>query len=70
MELVPLSRVVDKLDLAIDDPHTSIVNEDQKKIGVGQTTVECLGFIDRLALLAADTQQDIGDEVVQHDVET
>eukprot|EP00957_Ditylum_brightwellii_P156371 11901690-Ditylum_brightwellii.AAC.1 len=69
MELVPLSRVVDKLDFAIDDPHTSIVNEDPKKIDVGQTTDECLGFIDRLALLAAETQPDIEDEVVQHDAE-
>ena len=70
MKLVPLSRVVDILDFSIDGPDTSIVNEDLKKIGVGQTTDECLGFIDRLALLAAETQQDIEDEVVQHDVET
>ena len=69
MELVALSRVVDKLDFAIDGPHTSIANEYPKKIGVGQTTDEHLGFIDRLALLAAETQQDIEDEVVQHDVE-
>ena len=69
MELVPLSRVVDKLDFVIDGPHISIVNEDPRKIGVGQTTDECLGSIDRLTLLAAETQQDIEDEVVQHDVE-
>eukprot|EP00957_Ditylum_brightwellii_P145027 11045208-Ditylum_brightwellii.AAC.1 len=36
MELGALSRVFDKLDFAIDDPHTSIFNEDFKKIGVGQ----------------------------------
>eukprot|EP00957_Ditylum_brightwellii_P190742 14521142-Ditylum_brightwellii.AAC.1 len=70
MELGALSRVVDKLDFAIDGPHTPIVNEDMKNIGVGQTTDECLGFIDRLTLLAAETQQDIEDEDVQHDVET
>eukprot|EP00957_Ditylum_brightwellii_P016879 1273153-Ditylum_brightwellii.AAC.1 len=70
MELVALSRVVDKLDFDIDGPHTSIVNEDLKKTGVGQTTNECLGFIDSLALLAAETQQGIEDKVVQHDVET
>eukprot|EP00957_Ditylum_brightwellii_P175992 13401278-Ditylum_brightwellii.AAC.1 len=70
MELVPLSRVADKLDFAIDGPHISIVNEDLKKISVGQTTDEYLSFIDRLALLAAKIQQDIEDEVVQHDVET
>jgi hypothetical protein len=69
MELAALSRVVDKLDFAIDGPHNSIANEDLKKIAAGQTTDECLGFIDRLALLAAETQQDIEDEVVQHDVE-
>eukprot|EP00957_Ditylum_brightwellii_P044907 3405624-Ditylum_brightwellii.AAC.1 len=68
MELVALSRVVDKLDLAIDRPYTSIAKDDKKKIGVGQTTDECLGFIDRLALLDAEIQQDIEDEVVQHDV--
>eukprot|EP00957_Ditylum_brightwellii_P020412 1539177-Ditylum_brightwellii.AAC.1 len=66
MELVPLSRVVDKLDFAIDGPYTSIANEDPKKIGTGQITDECLGFIDTLALLPAETQQDIEDEVVQH----
>ena len=70
MYLAALSRVVGKLDFAIDVPHTSIANEDLKKTGVGQTTDERLGFIDRLALLAAETQQDIEDEVVQHDVET
>eukprot|EP00957_Ditylum_brightwellii_P210729 15365316-Ditylum_brightwellii.AAC.1 len=69
MELGAFSRVVDKLDFAIDGPRASIVNEDFKKIGVGQTTDEYLGFIDRLALLAAETQQDIEDEVVQHSVE-
>ena len=47
-----------------------IANEDLTKSAVGQTTNEHLGFIDRLALLAAETQQDIEDEVVQHDVET
>eukprot|EP00957_Ditylum_brightwellii_P047674 3622253-Ditylum_brightwellii.AAC.1 len=62
MELVALSRVVDKYDFAIDSPHTSIVNEDLKKISVGQTTDEYLGSIDRLALLAVETQQDIEDE--------
>eukprot|EP00957_Ditylum_brightwellii_P105713 8061365-Ditylum_brightwellii.AAC.1 len=61
MELGALSRVV-KLDFAIDGPHTSIVNEDLKKIGVGHTTDKCLGFIDRLTLLAAEAQQDIEDE--------
>eukprot|EP00957_Ditylum_brightwellii_P159350 12129539-Ditylum_brightwellii.AAC.1 len=70
MELVPLSKVVDKFDFVIDGPHTSIINEDLKKIGVGQTTDECLGLIDRLTLLAVETQQDIEDEVVQYDVET
>eukprot|EP00957_Ditylum_brightwellii_P121466 9263751-Ditylum_brightwellii.AAC.1 len=69
MKLVSLSRVVDILDLAIDGPHTSIVNEDPKKIGIGQTTDECLGFIDMLTLLHAETQQDIEDDIVQHDVE-
>eukprot|EP00957_Ditylum_brightwellii_P159324 12127524-Ditylum_brightwellii.AAC.1 len=64
MELVALSIVVDILDFAIDGPHISIVNEDPKKIGAGQTTDKCLGFIDRLALLAEETQQDIEDEVV------
>eukprot|EP00957_Ditylum_brightwellii_P096553 7353930-Ditylum_brightwellii.AAC.1 len=63
MELGALLIIVDKLDFAINDPHTSIVNEDLKKIGVGQTTHECLGFIDRLTLLAAETQQDIEDWV-------
>eukprot|EP00957_Ditylum_brightwellii_P002236 171979-Ditylum_brightwellii.AAC.1 len=62
MELGALSRAVDKLDYAIDGPHTSIINEDLKLIGVGQTTDECLGFIDRLTLLAAEAQQDIEDE--------
>ena len=70
MKLGTLFRVVGKLNFEIDSPVTSIVNEDLKKIGVAQTTDECLGFIDRLALLAAETQQDIEDEVVQHDVET
>eukprot|EP00957_Ditylum_brightwellii_P080533 6126143-Ditylum_brightwellii.AAC.1 len=69
MELVPISRVVGKLDLATDGSHASVVNEDPKKIGVGQTTDEHLGFIDRLALLDTEKQQDIEDEVVQHDVE-
>eukprot|EP00957_Ditylum_brightwellii_P036571 2770948-Ditylum_brightwellii.AAC.1 len=69
MELIALSRVVDKLDFAIHGPHTSNANERLKKIGVGQTTDECLGFIDRLTLLAAETQQDIEDEVAQHDAE-
>eukprot|EP00957_Ditylum_brightwellii_P121465 9263748-Ditylum_brightwellii.AAC.1 len=69
MKLGSLSRVVNKLDFAIDDPHTSIANKDLKKIGVGQTTDKYLGFIDRLALLAAETQQDIEDDIVQHDVE-
>eukprot|EP00957_Ditylum_brightwellii_P026992 2040716-Ditylum_brightwellii.AAC.1 len=69
MKPVALSRVVDQLDFAIDGPHASIVNEDLKKIGVGQTTNECIGFIDRLALLATETQQDLEDEVVQHDAE-
>jgi len=46
-----------------------IANEDLTKFAVGQTTNEHLGFIDRLALLAAETQQDIEDKVVQHDVE-
>eukprot|EP00957_Ditylum_brightwellii_P039348 2976520-Ditylum_brightwellii.AAC.1 len=67
MELVPLSKVVDILEFAIDGLHTSIANEDLKKTCVGQTTDECLGVIDRLALLAAGIQQDIEDEVVQHD---
>eukprot|EP00957_Ditylum_brightwellii_P010455 791239-Ditylum_brightwellii.AAC.1 len=57
MKLVALSKAVDTLDFANDGPHTSIVNEDLKRIDVGQTTVECLYFIDRLALLAAETQQ-------------
>eukprot|EP00957_Ditylum_brightwellii_P106451 8120917-Ditylum_brightwellii.AAC.1 len=69
MELGALSRVVEKLNFGIDGSHTSIVNEDLKQIGVGQTTDECHGFIDRLTLLPAKTQQDIEDEVVQHDVE-
>ena len=55
MKLGALSRVVDKLDFAIDGPHTSIVNADPKKIGVEQTTDEHLGFIHRLAVLAAET---------------
>eukprot|EP00957_Ditylum_brightwellii_P062425 4737581-Ditylum_brightwellii.AAC.1 len=69
MKLVPLSRAVDELNFAIDGPHTSIVNEDLKKVGLGQTTDEHLGFIDRLAMLVTETKQDIEDEVVQHDVE-
>eukprot|EP00957_Ditylum_brightwellii_P068838 5225345-Ditylum_brightwellii.AAC.1 len=69
MKLGALSGIVDKLDFAIDGPPISIVNEDLKKSGVGQTTDEHLGVIDRLALLAAETQQYIEDEVVQHDVE-
>eukprot|EP00957_Ditylum_brightwellii_P085406 6497476-Ditylum_brightwellii.AAC.1 len=69
MRLGALSTVADILDFAIDGPHTSIVNEDLKEIGVGQTTDECLGFIERLALLAAEAQQDIEDEVFQHDAE-
>eukprot|EP00957_Ditylum_brightwellii_P016987 1280711-Ditylum_brightwellii.AAC.1 len=68
MELVALSRV-DKRDFEIDDPFTSITNEDPKKIGEGPTTVKHFGFKDSLALLAAKTQQGIEDEVVQHDVE-
>eukprot|EP00957_Ditylum_brightwellii_P114625 8741660-Ditylum_brightwellii.AAC.1 len=70
MELVPLSIVVDRLYSAIDGPHILSVNEDLKKIGVGQTTDEHLGSIDMLALLAAKTQQDIEDDVVQHDAES
>eukprot|EP00957_Ditylum_brightwellii_P148099 11275555-Ditylum_brightwellii.AAC.1 len=69
MELGALSRVVDKLDFAVDGPHTSIVSDGLKKIGVGQTTDECLGFIGRLTLLVEETQQDIEDDIVQHDVE-
>eukprot|EP00957_Ditylum_brightwellii_P202806 15331881-Ditylum_brightwellii.AAC.1 len=69
MEPVALSRVVYKLDIAIDGPHTSIAKEDLKKFGVGQTTDEFHDFIDRLALIAAETQQDIEDKVVQHNVE-
>ena len=55
MELVALSRVVDKLDFAIDGPHTSIAKEDLKKIGVEQMTDECLVFIKRLTKLAEET---------------
>eukprot|EP00957_Ditylum_brightwellii_P001445 112877-Ditylum_brightwellii.AAC.1 len=69
MELVALSQVVDKLDFAIDVPHTSIAKEDLKKTGVGQFTKEHHDFIDRLTLLPADTQQHIEDEVVQHSIE-
>eukprot|EP00957_Ditylum_brightwellii_P130707 9971142-Ditylum_brightwellii.AAC.1 len=69
MELVALSRVVDKFDFIIDGPHTSIAKEDLKKIGAGHTTDKWLGFVDRLTLLAVEMQQDIEDEVVQRNVE-
>eukprot|EP00957_Ditylum_brightwellii_P208200 15356274-Ditylum_brightwellii.AAC.1 len=62
MELGALSRVIDKLEFIIDGPHTSIAKEGLKKIGDGQTNDDRLGFIDRLTLLAAETQQDIEDE--------
>eukprot|EP00957_Ditylum_brightwellii_P113450 8649764-Ditylum_brightwellii.AAC.1 len=46
-ELSIVNGSIGTLDFAIDGPHTSGAKEDLKKIGVGQTTNGCLGFIDR-----------------------
>eukprot|EP00957_Ditylum_brightwellii_P097216 7404475-Ditylum_brightwellii.AAC.1 len=69
MELVVVSQVVDMLYFTIDGPNTTIAKDALKMIGVGPSTDEHLNPIKGLALLAAESQQHIEDEIVQHDIQ-
>ena len=68
MELVAVSRVIDKTNFAINSSSTTFSKHDLKRIGRGPSTNERLKYIAELENLAALTQPLFEEEIAQCDV--
>eukprot|EP00957_Ditylum_brightwellii_P021077 1588272-Ditylum_brightwellii.AAC.1 len=68
MELVAVSRAVDKTDFAINSSSTTFLKHDLRRNGCGPSTNECLKYIAELENLAAFTQPLLEEVIAKYDV--